>query len=252
MDIMLLDVNNVKKIFGRGLNATTALNGMSFNVDRGEFVAIMGESGSGKSTLLNLIATYDKATEGTITIDEQNIRQLRNKEIAYFRRDHLGFVFQNFNILPTMTNKDNILMPLVLANRSHQTMRHRLYRLSYQLHIEPLLNKYPFEISGGEQQRVAICRALINEPDLLLADEPTGALDSKTSKTIMELFRDINKNEQTILMVTHSAVDASYAKRILFIKDGRLYHEIYRGEELQSEFQKRIADSLAMLHESGD
>lgn len=151
-----------------------------------------------------------------------------------------------------MTNKDNILMPLVLANRSHQTMRHRLYRLSYQLHIEPLLNKYPFEISGGEQQRVAICRALINEPDLLLADEPTGALDSKTSKTIMELFRDINKNEQTILMVTHSAVDASYAKRILFIKDGRLYHEIYRGEELQSEFQKRIADSLAMLHERGD
>lgn len=249
---MLLDVNNVKKTFGRGLNATTALNGISFNVDRGEFVAIMGESGSGKSTLLNLIATYDKTTEGTITIDEQNIRQLRNKEIAYFRRDYLGFVFQDFNILPTMTNKDNILMPLVLANRSHQMMRHRLYRLSYQLHIEPLLNKYPFEISGGEQQRVAICRALINEPDLLLADEPTGALDSKTSKTIMELFRDINKNEQTILMVTHSAVDASYAKRILFIKDGRLYHEIYRGEELQSEFQKRIADSLAMLHERGD
>ena len=135
-----------------------------------------------------------------------------------------------------MTNKDNILMPLVLANRSHQTMRHRLYRLSYQLHIEPLLNKYPFEISGGEQ-RVAICRALINEPDLLLADEPTGALDSKTSKTIMELFRDINKNEQTILMVTHSAVDASYAKRILFIKDGRLYHEIYRGRNYNQSFK---------------
>ncbi|MCJ1655454.1 ABC transporter ATP-binding protein [Staphylococcus sp. NRL 16/872] len=249
---MLLDVKNVKKTFGRGLNATTALNGISLTIDNGEFVAIMGESGSGKSTLLNLIATFDKATEGTITINNQDIRKLRNKQIAHFRRDNLGFVFQDFNVLPTMTNKDNMLMPLVLANRSHKIMQQRLNQLSTELGIEKLLDKYPYQISGGEQQRIAIGRALINEPNLLLADEPTGALDSKTSKNIMDLFKKINNHQQTILMVTHSAVDASYAKRVLFIKDGRLYHEIYRGEESQQDFQKRIADSLAILNERGD
>lgn len=249
---MLLDVRNVKKTFGRGLNATTALNGISFTVDKGEFVAIMGESGSGKSTMLNLIATFDKVTEGTITINKQDVRKLRNRQIAHFRRDHMGFVFQDFNVLPTMTNKDNMLMPLVLANRSHKFMEQRVNDLSTALGIEQLLNKYPYQISGGEQQRIAIGRALINEPDLLLADEPTGALDSKTSKHIMQLFKEINQHAQTILMVTHSAVDASYAKRVLFIKDGRLYHEIYRGEESQQAFQKRIADSLAILNERGD
>lgn len=248
---MLLDVKNVKKTFGRGLNATTALNGISFTVDKGEFVAIMGESGSGKSTLLNLIATFDKVSEGNITINNQDIRKLRNKQIAHFRRDNLGFVFQDFNVLPTMTNRDNILMPLVLANRSHKVMEQRMNSLSSKLDIEKLLSKYPYQVSGGEQQRIAIGRALINEPDLLLADEPTGALDSKTSKQIMTLFREINDNTQTILMVTHSSIDASYAKRVLFIKDGRLYHEIYRGEESQQDFQKRIADSLAILNESG-
>lgn len=249
---MLLDVRNVKKTFGRGLNATTALNGISFTVDKGEFVAIMGESGSGKSTMLNLIATFDKVTEGTITINKQDVRKLRNRQIAHFRRDHMGFVFQDFNVLPTMTNKDNMLMPLVLANRSHKFMEQRVNDLSTALGIDQLLNKYPYQISGGEQQRIAIGRALINEPDLLLADEPTGALDSKTSKHIMQLFKEINQHAQTILMVTHSAVDASYAKRVLFIKDGRLYHEIYRGEESQQAFQKRIADSLAILNERGD
>ncbi|UDI77352.1 ABC transporter ATP-binding protein [Staphylococcus taiwanensis] len=249
---MLLDVRNVKKTFGRGLNATTALNGISFTVDKGEFVAIMGESGSGKSTMLNLIATFDKVTEGTITINKQDVRKLRNRQIAHFRRDHMGFVFQDFNVLPTMTNKDNMLMPLVLANRSHKFMEQRVNELSTALGIDQLLNKYPYQISGGEQQRIAIGRALINEPDLLLADEPTGALDSKTSKHIMQLFKEINQHAQTILMVTHSAVDASYAKRVLFIKDGRLYHEIYRGEESQQAFQKRIADSLAILNERGD
>ncbi|AKC75196.1 ABC transporter ATP-binding protein [Staphylococcus haemolyticus] len=249
---MLLDVKNVKKTFGRGLNATIALNGISFTVDKGEFVAIMGESGSGKSTLLNLIATFDKVSEGNITINNQDIRKLSNKQIAHFRRDNLGFVFQDFNVLPTMTNRDNILMPLVLANRSHKVMEQRMNALSSKLGIEKLLSKYPYQVSGGEQQRIAIGRALINEPDLLLADEPTGALDSKTSKQIMTLFREINDNTQTILMVTHSSIDASYAKRVLFIKDGRLYHEIYRGEESQHDFQKRIADSLAILNESGD
>lgn len=212
----------------------------------------MGESGSGKSTLLNLIATFDKVSEGNITINNQDIRKLSNKQIAHFRRDNLGFVFQDFNVLPTMTNRDNILMPLVLANRSHKVMEQRMNALSSKLGIEKLLSKYPYQVSGGEQQRIAIGRALINEPDLLLADEPTGALDSKTSKQIMTLFREINDNTQTILMVTHSSIDASYAKRVLFIKDGRLYHEIYRGEESQHDFQKRIADSLAILNESGD
>lgn len=249
---MLLDVKNVKKTFGIGLNATTALNGISFTVNKGEFVAIMGESGSGKSTLLNLIATFDKVSEGQITINHQDIRKLRNKQIAHFRRDNLGFVFQDFNVLPTMTNQDNMLMPLVLANRSHKVMAERIKSLSAKLGVETLLNKYPYQISGGEQQRIAIGRALINEPDLLLADEPTGALDSKTSKQIMTLFRDINDHAQTILMVTHSTIDAAYAQRVLFIKDGRLYHEIYRGEESQQAFQKRIADSLAILNERGD
>ena len=168
---MLLDVKNVKKTFGRGLNATIALNGISFTVDKGEFVAIMGESGSGKSTLLNLIATFDKVSEGNITINNQDIRKLRNKQIAHFRRDNLGFVFQDFNVLPTMTNRDNILMPLVLANRSHKVMEQRMNTLSSKLGIEKLLSKYPYQVSGGEQQRIAIGRALINEPDLLLADE---------------------------------------------------------------------------------
>lgn len=249
---MLLDVKKCKENVWQGLNATTALNGISFTVDKGEFVAIMGESGSGKSTLLNLIATFDKVSEGNITINNQDIRKLRNKQIAHFRRDNLGFVFQDFNVLPTMTNRDNILMPLVLANRSHKVMEQRMNTLSSKLGIEKLLSKYPYQVSGGEQQRIAIGRALINEPDLLLADEPTGALDSKTSKQIMTLFREINDNTQTILMVTHSTIDASYAKRVLFIKDGRLYHEIYRGEESQQDFQKRIADSLAILNESGD
>ena len=229
-----------------------ALRDISFSANQGEFVAIMGESGSGKSTLLNLIATFDKVSEGNITINNQDIRKLSNKQIAHFRRDNLGFVFQDFNVLPTMTNRDNILMPLVLGNRSHKVMEQRMNALSSKLGIEKLLSKYPYQVSGGEQQRIAIGRALINEPDLLLADEPTGALDSKTSKQIMTLFREINDNTQTILMVTHSSIDASYAKRVLFIKDGRLYHEIYRGEESQHDFQKRIADSLAILNESGD
>ena len=202
----------------------------------------MGESGSGKSTLLNLIATFDKVSEGNITINNQDIRKLSNKQIAHFRRDNLGFVFQDFNVLPTMTNRDNILMPLVLANRSHKVMEQRMNALSSKLGIEKLLSKYPYQVSGGEQQRIAIGRALINEPDLLLADEPTGALDSKTSKQIMTLFREINDNTQTILMVTHSSIDASYAKRVLFIKDGRLYHEIYRWKN-----RNMISKSVSLI-----
>lgn len=249
---MLLEVKNVKKVYGRGLNSTTALNNMNLEIDDGEFVAIMGESGSGKSTLLNLIATFDKVTEGFISLNGTEINKLRNKEVARFRRETLGFVFQDFNVLNTMTNKDNILMPLVLSNERPKTMNERLETISTQLGINDLLDKYPYEISGGQKQRIAIARALIAQPKLLLADEPTGALDSKTSKNLMKLFREINQNNQTILMVTHSNIDASYAERVIFIKDGKLYHEIYRGEESRDEYQKRIADSLAILNGRGD
>lgn len=249
---MLLNIKNVKKIFGRGGNQTIALKDMNFSINEGEFVAIMGESGSGKSTLLNIIATFDTPTEGSVTIGGQDLSMLKNKEVAKFRRDTLGFVFQDFNVLHTMSNKDNILMPLVLSNMKPNVMEERLSRLAPKLGISEHLEKFPNQISGGQQQRVAIARALISNPSLLLADEPTGALDSKTSTDIMHLFQQINKDNQTILMVTHSTIDAAYASRVVFIKDGILYHEIYRGDETQNEFQKRISDSLSMLSERGE
>lgn len=246
---MLLEVKQVKKVFGKGLNRTEALSDMNLFVDKGKFVAIMGESGSGKTTLLQLIATFDQLTEGTIQIDGQSLASLKSKDIASFRREQLGFVFQDFNLLDSMTNKDNILMPLVLANKPVKVMQQRIDNLAQRLNISDILNQFPNQISGGQKQRVAIARALITQPQILLADEPTGALDSKSSKHLMQLFQQINQQQlQTILMVTHSNIDASYANRVIFIKDGRLYHEIYRGEERQSEYQKRIADSLAILN----
>ena len=245
---MLLEVKHVKKVFGKGLNRTEALSDMNLLVDTGEFVAIMGESGSGKSTLLQLIATFDQLTEGAIQLNGQSLASLKQRDIAQFRREQLGFVFQEFNILESMTNKDNILMPLVLSNQSVHTMQERIEKVSRQLHISDILNQFPNQISGGQKQRVAIARALITHPQLLLADEPTGALDSKSSKQLMQLFQHLNQQQQTILMVTHSNIDASYANRVVFIKDGRLYHEIYRGEESQIAFQKRIADSLAIIN----
>ncbi|MBY6179916.1 ABC transporter ATP-binding protein [Staphylococcus warneri] len=245
---MLLEVKHVKKVFGKGLNRTEALSDMNLLVDTGEFVAIMGESGSGKSTLLQLIATFDQLTEGTIQLNGQSLASLKQRDIAQFRREQLGFVFQEFNILESMTNKDNILMPLVLSNQSVHTMQERIEKVSRQLHISDIINQFPNQISGGQKQRVAIARALITHPKLLLADEPTGALDSKSSKQLMQLFQHLNQQQQTILMVTHSNIDASYANRVVFIKDGRLYHEIYRGEESQIAFQKRIADSLAIIN----
>lgn len=245
---MLLEVKHVKKVFGKGLNRTEALSDMNLLVDTGEFVAIMGESGSGKSTLLQMIATFDQLTEGTIQLNGQYLASLKKRDIAQFRREQLGFVFQEFNILESMTNKDNILMPLVLSNQSVHTMQERLDKVSRQLNISDILNQFPNQISGGQKQRVAIARALITHPQLLLADEPTGALDSKSSKQLMQLFQHLNQQQQTILMVTHSTIDASYANRVVFIKDGRLYHEIYRGEESQIVYQKRIADSLAIIN----
>ncbi|MEK4102213.1 ABC transporter ATP-binding protein [Staphylococcus sp. FSL K6-0124] len=245
---MLLEVKHVKKVFGKGLNRTEALSDMNLLVDTGEFVAIMSESGSGKSTLLQLIATFDQLTEGTIQLNGQSLASLKKRDIAQFRREQLGFVFQEFNILESMTNKDNILMPLVLSNQFVHTMQERLDKVSRQLNISDILNQFPNQISGGQKQRVAIARALITHPQLLLADEPTGALDSKSSKQLMQLFQHLNQQQQTILMVTHSTIDASYANRVVFIKDGRLYHEIYRGEESQIVYQKRIADSLAIIN----
>ncbi|MCU5746203.1 ABC transporter ATP-binding protein [Staphylococcus sp. SQ8-PEA] len=247
---MLLDIQNVKKVYGMRKNQVTALRDMNFMIAEGEFVAIMGESGSGKSTLLNLIATFDKQTEGTIILNNHDTIKLKGKEIAKFRREQLGFVFQDFNVLHTMNIKDNILLPLVLSDTKMEVMSRRLSAVTKELGIDNILEKYPYEISGGQKQRVAIARAIISQPRLLLADEPTGALDSKTSRNIMNLFRTINEQRQTVLMVTHSTTDASYAKRVIFIKDGLVYHEIYRGEEDQSQFQKRIADSLAMISES--
>lgn len=245
---MLLEVKHVKKVFGKGLNRTEALSDMNLLVDTGEFVAIMGESGSGKSTLLQLIATFDQLTEGTIQLNGQSLASLKKRDIAQFRREQLGFVFQEFNILESMTNKDNILMPLILSNQFVHTMQERLDKVSRQLNISDILNQFPNQISGGQKQRVAIARALITHPQLLLADEPTGALDSKSSKQLMQLFQHLNQQQQTILMVTHSTIDASYANRVVFIKDGRLYHEIYRGEESRIAYQKRIADSLAIIN----
>jgi bacitracin transport system ATP-binding protein len=248
---MLLDIKNLKKVYGRGENRTKALKDINFSVEAGEFVAIMGESGSGKSTLLNLIATYDEPSEGHVTVNGQNINELKNKNIAKFRREELGFVFQDFNVQDTMSNRDNIILPLILSGVKAKVMHDRLKEIAPVLGIETFLGKFPYEISGGQQQRVAIARALITEPSILLADEPTGALDSKTSDNIMELFQDINKKHQTILMVTHSIAAAAFASRVLFIKDGVVYHEIYRGDNDNKVFHQKISDSLSMMNERG-
>lgn len=249
---MLLDIKNLKKVYGKGDSKVEALKDVNFSAREGEFISIMGESGSGKSTLLNLIATFDQADAGSILIKDQNVSELKSSEIALFRRQVLGFVFQDFNLLHTMSNKDNILMPLVLSGYKAENMQTRLEKVANQIGISAHLDKFPYQISGGQQQRVAIARALISEPSILLADEPTGALDSKTSENIMSLFQEINTTGQTVLMVTHSIRDAAYSSRVLFIKDGILYHEIYRGDTSITDFQKRISDSLAMLNERGD
>lgn len=249
---MLLDVKHVKKVYRTRGNETVALRNVNFSVQKGEFVAIMGESGSGKSTLLNIIATYDQPTEGTIELNNQDLSKIKSKEIATFRREQLGFVFQDFNVLDMFNNKDNILLPLVLSNVPVKEMEVRLNQLSTFLGIQDFLNKYPYEISGGQRQRIAIARALINEPQLILADEPTGNLDSATSAQILDVLENVNKAGNTILMVTHSLKAASRASRVLFIRDGIIFHEIYRGDTSAQAFQERIADSLSVLNERGE
>ncbi|MCT7723753.1 MAG: ABC transporter ATP-binding protein [Lactobacillus iners] len=244
----ILELKNIKRTYKTKCVVTEVLKGIDFSVEAGEFVAIMGESGAGKTTLLNVIATFDKPTSGSVILNGKEISTLKNSEISTFRRNKLGFVFQDFNLLDQFNNRDNIYLPLVLSNQKPQLMQERLDKIKDQLGISELLNKYPYEISGGQKQRVAIARAIITKPDLVLADEPTGSLDSTSSEIILNMFAKINQAGQTIMMVTHSLRAASFAKRILFIKDGIVYHEIYRSQaESQSEFMERISQAQFML-----
>lgn len=249
----LLEVHNLKKIYTTrfGANTVQALSRVSFSVEPHEYVAIMGESGSGKTTLLNILAALDRPTEGEVYLAGKNLADVREKDLAAFRRDHLGFVFQDFNLLDTFSLADNIYLPLVLARTPHREMQARLEPLALRLGITELLNKFPYEVSGGQKQRAAIARALITNPQLLLADEPTGALDSKASDSLLRLFAEINGAGQTILMVTHSVKAASHAGRVLFIKDGEVFHQIYRGSCSNEELYQKISDTLTMIATGG-
>ncbi|GMA69076.1 ABC transporter ATP-binding protein [Leuconostoc litchii] len=244
----LLKVEHLRKEYRSRIknNTVTALSDVNFEVEEGEFIAIMGESGSGKSTLLNCIATLDNPTAGMISLNDQDLTKLSDKLLARYRRDHLGFVFQDFNLLDTMSITDNIYLPLILAKNTIGK-ENKLNHLSKQLGIESLLNKYPYELSGGQKQRVAIARALITNPDILLADEPTGALDSKNSSEILSIFSQYNEQRQTILMVTHSSLAASHAQRVLFIKDGKVFHQVYRGNKTEQEMLLTINDAMTNL-----
>ena len=250
----LLEVKNVKKIYTTrfGSNQVEALRDVNFTVERGEYVAIMGESGSGKTTLLNILAALDKPTEGKVYLKDRDLGKLKEKEIATFRRQNLGFVFQDFNLLDTFSLKDNIFLPLVLSGKKYPEMEKRLKPIAEKLGIEKLLEKYPYEVSGGQKQRAAIARALITKPQLILADEPSGALDSKAADSLMNLFTTINQEGQTIVMVTHSVKAASSAKRVLFIKDGKVFHQLYRGNLTNEEIYERISDTLKILTTGGE
>lgn len=245
----LLEVKNLKKVYTTrlGANKVQALDNVTFSVEEGEYVAIMGESGSGKTTLLNIMASLDKPTGGQVILDGRNMAEIKQKELCAFRRDHLGFVFQDFNLLDTLSLKDNIFLPLVLSGSSYQEMNSRLLPLAEKLGIGELLEKFPYEVSGGQKQRAAVARALITNPQLILADEPTGALDSKASDRLMRIFSDVNKEGQTILMVTHSIQAASRAGRVLFIKDGCVFNQIYRGNLGDEEMYRKISDTLTVL-----
>lgn len=246
---MLLKVNNLRKIYKTRFSTVQveALKDINFSVEEGEFVAIMGESGSGKTTLLNLIALLDKPTSGSIILEGKDILKISDKEISSFRRDHLGFVFQNFNLLNTFNVKDNIALPLVLKEVRQDEIEKRVKETADLVNIGNILEKYPYEISGGQKQRVAISRALINKPKMILADEPTGALDSNSSNELLEVFKDINAKGQTIIMVTHSVRAAAEASRILFIKDGKIYHQLYKANNTSIEMQEKISQTMTML-----
>lgn len=250
----ILEVNNLKKVYTTRLggNKVEALKNLSFSVEEGEYVAIMGESGSGKTTLLNILAALDKPTGGQVILNGKNIVDIREKEISAFRRENLGFVFQDFNLLDNFSLKDNIVLPLVLSGVDYKEMERRITPIAAQLGILDILGKYPYEVSGGQKQRAAVARALIIKPELVLADEPTGALDSKATEDLLTLFNKINERGQTILMVTHSTKAASHARRVLFIKDGEVFHQIYRGNLTSEELYAKISDTLTMLTTGGE
>ncbi len=250
----ILETKSLTKIYTSrfGSNQVKALSNVSFAVEKGEYTAVMGESGSGKTTLLNILAALDKPTSGDVFLDGKSLNSVTEKEISAFRRDNLGFVFQDFNLLDTFTLKDNIFLPLVLAGKNYNEMCQKLKPLAENLGISNILEKYPYEVSGGQKQRAAVARALITNPKLLLADEPTGALDSHSADSLLKIFNEVNQNGQTIVMVTHSAKAASHAGRVIFIKDGELFHQIYRGNSRQEEMFKKISDTLTLLASGGE
>ena len=250
----LLEVSHLQKIYTTrfGGNQVEALKNVNFSVEPGEYVAIMGESGSGKTTLLNILAALDRPTSGEVLLNGRALSDIREKDMAAFRRTHLGFVFQDFNLLDTFSLKDNILLPRVLAGREYPEMERALRPLAQRLEIEPLLEKFPYEVSGGQKQRCAVARALITAPQIVLADEPTGALDSRAADQLLDLFGQINAGGQTILMVTHSVKAASHARRVLFLRDGEVYHQLYRGENTQEVQFGRISDTLTVLAQGGE
>ena len=249
----MLEVNNLKKVYVQrfGGGSVEALKNVTFKVDAGEYVAVMGESGSGKTTLLNILAALDKPTGGSVVLDGKELSAVGDAALAAFRRDNLGFVFQDFNLLDTLTVEDNIYLPLVLAAKKYPEMNGRMLPVAGRLGITDILKKYPYEISGGQKQRCAVARALITAPKLVLADEPTGALDSKATDELLRLFGEINRLGQTILMVTHSVRAASTAGRVLFIRDGEVFHQLYRGDGSDEQFYRRISDTLTLLAAGG-
>lgn len=249
----LLQVKNLKKVYNTRLSTKqfTALKDVSFSIEKGEYVAIMGASGSGKTTLLNLIASLDKATSGEIILEGMNFKTLKDRELSAFRRKNLGFVFQDFSLLDTFSIKDNILLPLVLSGEKISVMEEKLEPLLTRLGLIELRDKFPYEVSGGEKQRTAMARAIITNPKLILADEPTGALDSKSSKRVLDILGEFHEKGQTIMMVTHSSMAASYAQRVLFIKDGELFNQLYKGNESRKDFFEKIVATLSVLADGG-
>ena len=250
----LLEVRHLKKVYTNrfGGNQVEALRNVNFTVEAGEYVAIMGESGSGKTTLLNILAALDRPTSGEILLNGKSLSKISQNKLAAFRRDNLGFVVQEFNLLDTFSIQDNIYLPLVLAGVPYEEMERRLKPIADTLDISHILKKFPYEVSGGQKQRAAVARALITEPQIILADEPTGALDSKASDTLLRLFGQVNQAGQTILMVTHSIKAASHAKRVLFLQDGEVYHQLYRGDQTSEQLYAKISDTLTVLTQGGE